>query len=95
MTAGFGISDPHEREKPDMDPHQRDTENFIIYSTVYINVACFFFFKIRVAKCGSGIFIPDPNFFIPDTGSRVKKIPNLGSGSAPKNSRFFNQNILY
>jgi hypothetical protein len=24
--------------------------------------------------CGSGMFIPDPNFSIPDTGSRVKKI---------------------
>jgi hypothetical protein len=31
--------------------------------------------------CGSGMFIPDPNFSIPDLGSRVKKIPDSGSAS--------------
>jgi hypothetical protein len=36
------------------------------------------------------MFIPDPNFFIKDPGSRVKKIPNLGSGSASKNLSIFN-----
>ncbi len=30
----------------------------------------------------------DPNFSIPDPGTRVKKIPNPGSGSAPKNVIF-------
>ncbi len=36
-------------------------------------------------RCGSGMFIPDPRseFFHP--GTRVKKIPDLGSGSASKN----------
>jgi hypothetical protein len=33
--------------------------------------------------CGSGMFVPDPNFF--QSGSRVKKIPVPGSGSASKN----------
>ncbi len=40
--------------------------------------------------CGSGMFIPDPNFSIPDQGSKrfripdpgVKKAPDPGSGSA-------------
>jgi hypothetical protein len=31
--------------------------------------------------CGSVVFIPDPNFTIPDTGSRAKKIPDPGSAS--------------
>jgi hypothetical protein len=26
---------------------------------------------------GSGMFFPDPNFFIPDPGSMVEKIPDL------------------
>jgi hypothetical protein len=38
--------------------------------------------------CGSGMFIPDPTFFYP--GSRVKKIPDPGSGSASKNLNIFN-----
>ncbi len=31
--------------------------------------------------CGSGMFIPDPNFYIPDPDprSKVKKIPDPGS----------------
>jgi hypothetical protein len=33
----------------------------------------------------SGMFIPDPNFSIRDPGSRVKKIPDPGSGSASNN----------
>ncbi len=35
--------------------------------------------------CGPTMFIPDPNFSIPDPGSRVKKNPDPGSGSASKN----------
>jgi hypothetical protein len=35
--------------------------------------------------CGSKMFIPDPNFSIPDPGSRVKNIPDPGSWSASKN----------
>jgi hypothetical protein len=34
--------------------------------------------------------ILDPNFSIPDPGSRVKKIPDPGSGSASKNLSIFN-----
>ncbi len=37
--------------------------------------------------CGSGMFIPDPNFVHP--GSRIKKIPAPGSGSASKNLSIF------
>jgi hypothetical protein len=36
------------------------------------------------------MFIPDPNFSIPDPGSRVKKIPDPESGSALKNLSIFN-----
>ncbi len=39
--------------------------------------------------CGSGMFIPDPNFSIPGPGSRIKKIPDPGSGSASKNLSIF------
>jgi hypothetical protein len=40
--------------------------------------------------------IPDPTFSIPDPGSRVKKIPDLGSRSAPKNLSIFNpKNCFY
>jgi hypothetical protein len=35
-------------------------------------------------------WIPDPNFSIPDPGSRVKKIPDPGSGPASKNLSIFN-----
>ena len=35
--------------------------------------------------CGSGMFIPDPSFSIPDPESRIKKILDSGSGSASKN----------
>ncbi len=34
--------------------------------------------------CGSGRFIPDPNFSIPDPGSRVQKILDPGPESASK-----------
>jgi hypothetical protein len=42
------------------------------------------------------MFIPDPNFSIPDPKSRVKKIPNPGSGSALKNlnTGIFNPKIV-
>ncbi len=43
--------------------------------------------------CGFGMFIPDPIFFIPDSGSRVKTIPDSGFGSAAKNLRILTQNI--
>jgi hypothetical protein len=33
---------------------------------------------------------PDPNVSIPDLGSRVKKAPDPGSGSATKNLSIFN-----
>jgi hypothetical protein len=31
-------------------------------------------FKEEKQSCGSGMFIPDPNFSTPDPGSRVEKI---------------------
>ncbi len=34
--------------------------------------------------CGSGMFIPDPNFSHLDRGSRVEKIPDPGSRSVPR-----------
>jgi hypothetical protein len=34
--------------------------------------------------------IPDPDFSIPDPGSRVKKIPDPGSKSTRKNLSIFN-----
>jgi hypothetical protein len=40
------------------------------------------------------MFIPDPNFSIPDTGSRVKKIPDPGSGSALKDLKFLTPEIV-
>ncbi len=45
--------------------------------------------------CGPGIFIPDPNFLIPDPGSRAKKFRNNGSGSASKNLSIFNSNKCF
>jgi hypothetical protein len=42
--------------------------------------------------CGSGMFIPDPNFF--HHGSRVKKLPDPGSASASKNLSILTQNIV-
>jgi len=30
----------------------------------------------RVQCCGSGMFIPDPNFSIPDSGSKRLQIPD-------------------
>jgi hypothetical protein len=38
------------------------------------------------------MFIPDPNYSIPDPGSRVKKIPDPGSAS--KNLSIFNPKIV-
>jgi hypothetical protein len=47
-----------------------------------------------VADPGSLSLIPDPNFSIPDSGSRVKKIPDPGSAS--KNLSIFNpKNCFY
>jgi hypothetical protein len=42
------------------------------------------------------MFIPDPGseFSIPDPGSRVKKIPDPGFGSASKNLSIFNPKIV-
>jgi hypothetical protein len=39
--------------------------------------------------CGSEMFIPEPDFY-PDPGSRVKKAPDPGFGSATKNLSIFN-----
>ncbi len=43
--------------------------------------------------CGSGMLsrIPDPNFSIPDRGSRDKKIPGSGCASASKNFSILSQ----
>ncbi len=38
--------------------------------------------------------IPDPNFSIPNPGSRAKKAQDPGSGSATKNVRIFNTKII-
>jgi hypothetical protein len=40
------------------------------------------------------MFIPDPNFAIPDPGSRVKNTPDPGSGSAMKESKYFKLKIV-
>jgi hypothetical protein len=41
------------------------------------------------------MFIPDPNFYsIPDPGSRVKKIPDSGFGSASRNVSISTQKIV-
>ncbi len=40
------------------------------------------------------MFIPDPNFSIPDPGSRVKKIPDPGFGSASHNVSILTQKIV-
>ncbi len=46
--------------------------------------------------CGSGIFIADQNFSIPDTGSKRFRIRDPGSGSAPKNLSIYNpKNCFY
>jgi hypothetical protein len=45
--------------------------------------------EIHNQCCGSGMFIPDPNFSIPDPGSRRFRIPDPGSASK-KNSSFLN-----
>jgi hypothetical protein len=43
-------------------------------------------------RCRSGMFIPDPNFH---PGSRVKKIPDPGTGSASKTLSIFHpKNIV-
>ncbi len=46
--------------------------------------------------CRSGMFIPDPNFSIPDPGSKRFRIPDPESGSASKNlSIFIPKNCFY
>jgi hypothetical protein len=40
--------------------------------------------------CGSGMFIPDPGSEFFHLGSRIKKIPDPGSGSSSKNINIFN-----
>jgi hypothetical protein len=54
-------------------------------------ISSFLFFGYITCKqcCGSGMFIPDPIFSIPDPRSRVDKIPDLGSGSASKKFKYF------
>ncbi len=49
----------------------------ILYRTVLVNAKL----KSVAQSYGCRIFIPDPNFSIPDPGSRVKKIRDLGSSS--------------
>jgi hypothetical protein len=48
--------------------------------------------QYRKQCCGSGMFIPDPNFF--HHGSRVKKISDPGSGSASKNLVILHQKLF-
>jgi hypothetical protein len=38
--------------------------------------------------------IPNPNYSIPDPGSKAKKIPDPGFGFASKNSNIFNPKIV-
>ncbi len=45
--------------------------------------------NILLSVVWSGMFIPDPKFSIPDPGSKVKKIPYYGSGSASQNLSIF------
>ncbi len=45
--------------------------------------------------CGSGLFIPDSGSELFDSGFRVKKIPDPGSGSASKNPSLINPKKLF
>jgi hypothetical protein len=42
---------------------------------------------LHMQCCGSGMFIPDPNFSILDPGSKNHRIPDLGSTT--KNLEYF------
>ncbi len=53
-----------------------------IFETVIVK-----YYEVKKQCCGSGMFIPDPNFFYP--GSRVKKISDPGSASASKEFKYF------
>jgi hypothetical protein len=73
----------------------QNSVGFVIFLAVlFRRGACFLIndaFLIGTKQCcGSGMFIPDPNFFHP--GSRAKKIP--GSASASKNYSILTQKIL-
>jgi hypothetical protein len=64
-------------------------KNFFLISKTVIYVFLNPVLRIRDVYCGSGMFIPDPNFSNPDPGSRVKKISDPGSGSTSQNLIIF------
>jgi hypothetical protein len=55
-------------------------EKFLVYRYIFNYEQC----------CGSGMFIPDPNFF--QLGTRVKKFPDPGSAS--KNLSILTQKLV-
>ncbi len=75
MKVGFGISDPHEREKPDMDPHQRYTEKL---HYIHINVFSSLKSVLRIWDV-----YPGSEFFHPRSLIHGQK--DSESGSASKN----------
>jgi hypothetical protein len=48
----------------------------------------------KIKCCGSGTFLLDPNFSIPDTRSRFKEMLDTESGSASKNSSILTSKIV-
>jgi hypothetical protein len=48
---------------------------------------------LRIWGIYPGSWIPDPNFSIPDLGSRVKQIPDPGSATLIKSVGHFQYNI--
>jgi hypothetical protein len=82
MGLGSGM-----RKKPIPDPGSRGQKG--TGSRIRIrNTGCF----VRDDDACANIVdrVADPNFSIPDPGSRVKKIPDPGSESASKNFGIFN-----
>jgi hypothetical protein len=76
------ISQRHESADPDPDPDPH--KNVMDPNPQHWKKQC----------CGNGMFIPDPNFSIPDFKSRVKKAQYPGSGSATKSLKYFEPNKL-
>ncbi len=86
------------QQVPDLDPHRwsqcHSPQTYLSLRTSLCDTGSFhsFFLNCNVAGCGSGMFIPDPNFFHP--GSRTQGQKDSGSGSASKNLSILTQKIV-
>ncbi len=65
---------------PNADPDQKRAKIYCEFIRIQINNIA----HIYTQCCGSGMFVQDPVSEIFNPGSRVKSIPDPGSGSAEK-----------